>query len=50
MRIRNLPAELHRALKVWAAMRGVDMNTLAIELLAKAVKDSGPKIPPPPKD
>lgn len=38
LRIRDMPGDLHKALKVRAVMDGVSLNDLVIDLLRKAVE------------
>jgi plasmid stability protein len=47
MRLRGLPEEIGRRLKVWAAYKGKNLNDLVIEILTQAVKERGPEIKPP---
>ena len=44
LRIRDVPEELHRSLKIRAVTEGVPLNDLVIDLLRKAVeKPAGKK-------
>jgi predicted HicB family RNase H-like nuclease len=39
--IRNVPGELHAALRMLAFQRGISLNALLIEIAAKTVKEGG---------